>query len=210
MRLTIAAAALALLAAPAVDAAPVNGCDPDPVGVVDSFSYSLQGLTATVSMSAHMHGTVDCSGHDRGGISYTANTKVDRVGATIFSSTQSESFLDMTGSPVIAALSNSPSYTFVSTLTFAGAGDYLLTGAGYFVYSFDVFRSFTDFSTLPPVDVTQFQFSSTRVINFGITQYINIGNAPITHAPEPATYAMMLAGLGLLAFVARRRKQQAA
>jgi hypothetical protein len=28
--------------------------------------------------------------------------------------------------------------------------------------------------------------------------------------PEPDTYAMMLAGLGLLGFVARRRKQKAA
>jgi hypothetical protein len=32
----------------------------------------------------------------------------------------------------------------------------------------------------------------------------------VSDVPEPETYAMMLAGLGLLGFVARRRKQQAA
>lgn len=34
-------------------------------------------------------------------------------------------------------------------------------------------------------------------------------NNPITPVPEPETYAMMLAGLGLLGFVAGRRKQKA-
>jgi len=28
----------------------------------------------------------------------------------------------------------------------------------------------------------------------------------VSHAPEPESYAMLLAGLGLLGFVARRRK----
>lgn len=41
----------------------------------------------------------------------------------------------------------------------------------------------------------------------GITLNANLVAAPV---PEPETYAMMLAGLGLLGFVARRRKQQAA
>jgi hypothetical protein len=33
---------------------------------------------------------------------------------------------------------------------------------------------------------------------------------PPTSVPEPETYAMLLAGLGLMGFVARRRKQRAA
>ncbi len=53
--------------------------------------------------------------------------------------------------------------------------------------------------------------------NFAITD--NSGNDPfyllqtpnrVDAIPEPETYAMMLAGLGLLGFVARRRKQKAA
>jgi outer membrane lipase/esterase len=35
-------------------------------------------------------------------------------------------------------------------------------------------------------------------------------SAAVVAVPEPETYAMMLMGLGLLGFVARRRKQQAA
>jgi len=38
----------------------------------------------------------------------------------------------------------------------------------------------------------------------------DIANAAVSHAPEPDTYAMLLAGLGLLGFVARRRKQKVA
>lgn len=34
-------------------------------------------------------------------------------------------------------------------------------------------------------------------------------SAPVGAVPEPETYAMMLAGLGLMGFVARRRKQRA-
>ena len=38
----------------------------------------------------------------------------------------------------------------------------------------------------------------------------DIANVAVSHAPEPETYAMLLAGLGLLGFVAGRRKQQRA
>ena len=38
----------------------------------------------------------------------------------------------------------------------------------------------------------------------------DIANGAVSHAPEPETYAMLLAGLGMLGFVARRRKRKAA
>ena len=40
--------------------------------------------------------------------------------------------------------------------------------------------------------------------------YNFINNVSVTAVPEPETYAMMLAGLGLLGFSARRRKQKTA
>lgn len=38
--------------------------------------------------------------------------------------------------------------------------------------------------------------------------YVGLDNVSVTAVPEPETYAMMLAGLGALGFVARRRKLQ--
>ena len=53
--------------------------------------------------------------------------------------------------------------------------------------------------------------------NFGIrfasfvtssVEYVKIDNVHVTSIPEPEIYAMLAAGLGLMGFVARRRKQQ--
>jgi hypothetical protein len=54
--------------------------------------------------------------------------------------------------------------------------------------------------------------NSSVTIDFSaITPYdVGLDNVTISAVPEPETYAMMLAGLGLLGFAARRRKQQAA
>jgi len=57
-------------------------------------------------------------------------------------------------------------------------------------------------------------YDNTLYLNSGGTIY-KLGDASsafgvTTPVPEPETYAMMLAGLGMLGFMARRRKQQAA
>ena len=44
--------------------------------------------------------------------------------------------------------------------------------------------------------------------NLGISHFTVYGT-PVPAVPEPETYALMLAGLGALGFIARRRKQQA-
>ena len=38
----------------------------------------------------------------------------------------------------------------------------------------------------------------------------NVGSASVSAVPEPETYAMMLAGLGLMGAIARRRKAKQA
>jgi len=48
----------------------------------------------------------------------------------------------------------------------------------------------------------------TTASNFTMTTSLQLESAP--PIPEPETYAMMLAGLGMLAFAARRRKQSRA
>ena len=57
------------------------------------------------------------------------------------------------------------------------------------------------------------QFFAADIISgtTGNTGAVDASQAlPPTSIPEPETYALMLAGLGLMGFVARRRKQKAA
>jgi hypothetical protein len=56
-------------------------------------------------------------------------------------------------------------------------------------------------------------FSNLRSVELGSLGrgYVAVDNIMVAApVPEPETYAMMLAGLGLLGFAARRRKQKAA
>jgi len=55
---------------------------------------------------------------------------------------------------------------------------------------------------MTPVDFD----AAGRIISLGFSGQITIGGV----VPEPETYAMLLAGLGLLGFVARRKKHKAA
>lgn len=43
---------------------------------------------------------------------------------------------------------------------------------------------------------------------YGAGHYVGLDNVTVTAVPEPETYAMMLAGLGALGFMARRRRTQ--
>jgi hypothetical protein len=51
-------------------------------------------------------------------------------------------------------------------------------------------------------------FSSVTITRPGIDAW-GVDNITVTAVPEPETYAMLLAGLGLLGFAARRRQQNA-
>ncbi len=55
-----------------------------------------------------------------------------------------------------------------------------------------------------------FDASGNAVSNFTVTSASGFEYAAVAPVPEPETYAMLLAGLGLLGFAARRRKLKAA
>jgi len=75
-----------------------------------------------------------------------------------------------------------------------------------------------DLSYTSPIDVSDFDFFSTGGGNgafLSAAQVMRIGplddgSGYVGAVPEPETYAMMLAGLGLMGFVARRRRRQGA
>ena len=85
-----------------------------------------------------------------------------------------------------------------------------LTGAG--AYGPFLFANTTDFSVpqsplLAPGAYTLTVAGTTLVTGGFYVAAVNFNTTPI---PEPQTYVMMLAGLGLMGFVARRRRQKEA
>jgi len=59
-----------------------------------------------------------------------------------------------------------------------------------------------------PVTTNAFQIIATDGdLHYSVGQFTAMGN--VAAVPEPETYAMMMAGLGIMGVVARRRKQQA-
>lgn len=86
-----------------------------------------------------------------------------------------------------------------TTLLFAQTGSFSIPSPGFGHLTILPFHSFTGFNTFRQ-DLTLAPGSTVRFIT-----ELNVSNIapPI---PEPETYALMLAGLGLLAVVARRRR----
>lgn len=67
-----------------------------------------------------------------------------------------------------------------------------------------------DYVSPDPTTGTLFLDYSEAVFRLGCGAGCGIGAPPVTDVPEPETYALMLAGLGAIGFVSRRRKQVAA
>lgn len=69
--------------------------------------------------------------------------------------------------------------------------------------------SLTGLSVMYTTDSITFSWAE-QTLPVGMYIGATINGGPINPVPEPETYAMLLAGLGLLGVVARRRKSQAA
>ena len=70
-------------------------------------------------------------------------------------------------------------------------------------------HSYYLFNAASPITSLTFDTTAGVALNpRGIAQDLSHANLYIGVVPEPESYAMMLAGLGLMGFVARRRKQQ--
>ncbi len=125
------------------------------------------------------------------------------------SGTSGQTFLDhftFTVQPS-ATFTLTTSSLFQSGVTLTGAQLFDGTGGGATLFATTGSPFFTASPTLSP-GFYDLRVSGTLTGTsgvYGVSVNFNSTTAPI---PEPETYAMMLAGLGLMGFVARRRKQK--
>jgi len=83
-------------------------------------------------------------------------------------------------------------------------------GSDTSVWTSSVFNLPTGASNLSTFKIRLWTDVSTSTEGASVDNVRVLGNPIITAVPEPEIYAMLAAGLGLMGFVARRRRQQAA
>ncbi len=102
----------------------------------------------------------------------------------------------------------------INTTTGAGSLVTNLANTGLMGLTIDPSGNFlaTDYSTsnTPLYEINTSDGSLTSLGNTGVANAMALTYEGVAAVPEPETYAMMLAGLGLLGFLARRRKQKEA
>lgn len=197
-----AAAAIAMLAA-ALPASAVTI-----YALNQTFTAGLVGPFGTVTLTQNGANEVDVSVALAAGFQFvktggphdafafnldTTGYTVSNIVSAVYADSKTGSnpaFGSFTDALTCASCQNGGAGAFTSTLTFAvGKGTGILeknfvANANGFTFSADVI---------------------SRLVNPGTTGAVGAG-APVVAIPEPETYALMLAGLGAMAFIARRRK----
>jgi hypothetical protein len=205
-------ASLALAGGSAVGAAPldVNFDSVTPfAAAVSSLSFDTQGYKFQTSVTQNGHGVYDGATPSAYGAQNGSNILVYFAANNLsetFSSVSNGAF-DVTSLDIGGWLGfdNAPVPTLIK-----------LTGRKFgstATVSFDATVSPNTFTTF---DLTQNGFTNLQSFELGgykgsasgldVTGYIAVDHILVTAVPEPETIAMLLAGLGVLGFVARPRK----
>lgn len=110
-----------------------------------------------------------------------------------------------TGLDYISFLWGSPDTYNVLTVTSTVGGPFFFSTAslGFAVSNGDQsFSQYVQFTATPGSKITSLSFSNSPSIN----SFESANYSVTTPVPEPETYALLLAGLGVVGFMARRRK----
>ena len=111
------------------------------------------------------------------------------------------------GIDYISFLWGSPDlYNALTVLTTAGTVAFTAAGLGFSVTNGDqTFSQYVQFTADAGVDILGLVFANSPSINA-----FEVANFTVTApVPEPETYVLMLAGLGAVGFMSRRRRRQA-
>jgi hypothetical protein len=167
----------------------------------DNFNANATGYNATPSGWTIRNGTVDIIGNGYDDYLPGSGAYIDLDGSTKNAGILSHAFAATAGTHYtlnfdLAGNHRNNSFELVTVAFGTTLGTYSLPkDAGWTHYSLD-------FTPL---------FSGTRYLRFAAWGYDNQGmlldNVSVTTpVPEPETYAMMLAGLGIIGLMARRRR----
>lgn len=169
----------------------------------DTFNSVSQGLTGwtinlrNVDLVSNTLWTA-ASGNNSLDLNGTGKSSISQVISTVIGQVYTLSF-DLAGNPSGTALKS-------LSINFGGVGtglyDFNITG--HTTTSMGWTRYTTKFAATEAH--TALTFASLVSGNAGVA----LDNISVTAVPEPETYALMLAGLGLMATVGRRRKQNKA
>jgi len=109
------------------------------------------------------------------------------------------------GIDYISFLWGSPdTYNRLTVITTAGDVNFTAAGLGFSVTNGDQsFSQYVQFTADAGVDILGLRFNNSPAVNA-----FEVANFTVTApVPEPETYALMLAGLGAIGFISRRRRR---
>lgn len=177
---------------------------------IQNSSTGLTGVFTTETFSASLP-NYTAAGNHFSGVTFGAGNYIN--------SDYSESFPNIHGN-TIANFGSTNSFAESTTLSFAtpvsGVAFNFITNEGNTTFTAflgdTVVESFTAASNIFGTfyGFQNISFNSIRITDVPVNHAYLIDNLEVTTAavPEPETYALMLAGLGALGFVARRRKSK--
>lgn len=188
--------------------------------LAQNVTLDFEGATSFASVANFYNGGVDSQGQTgtNFGISFGGDVLALRTddttlsisnapsGFTVISAVGPDSFMNV-ASGFGGALQFAYSSTDATAVVTVFSG---LNGSGTQLASFNLTNNATtgcSASDYCHFDSASLAFAGTaKSINFGASPFVAYDNVNVSLVPEPSSFALALAGFGVMAFVARRRR----